>query len=208
MTYSISPQGYLARARDLLLSNDPPSIFYAALELRCCVESRQADYLEALEFYRGIKIKPWQIGQTSRKLLEVWKNPKIAKLTYRFADREFETFFTPVKPTLARAVEKELGSLLHAQSTLRNVNDAWWAINRCRLIEIYREAWVACRGEHMAPPLWKASSREAHPMRLYARPETADLVVRLLLLAKSESKNFVLSIDYLEEPPEDWECGI
>ena len=78
MTYAVSPQEYLARARQRLISNDPSSLFYAAFELRCCVESRQADYLDALEFYRGKKAKHWKVGDTSRRLLHVWDDPKIA----------------------------------------------------------------------------------------------------------------------------------
>lgn len=219
MEYLVTPQDYLARARDCLLSNKPSNIFYAALELRCCVESRQADYLEALEFFRGTKIKHWQVGQTSRKLLESWENPKIAKLTYQFPDKDFPTFFTPVKPTLARAIEKELGVLLHAQTKFREAKDQWWANQRNRLTEIYREAWVACRGEHMAPPLWNAESRETHPVRLYARPDTAELLIRFLLLQPTAanrsvlarptaSKRFMLNVDYLDEPPGDWECDL
>lgn len=208
MEYLVTPQDYLARARDRLLSNDPYNLFYAALELRCCVESRQADYLDALDFYRGNKIKHWQVGQTSRKLLESWEDPKIAQLTYHFADRDFVTFFTPVKPTLARAVERELGALLHAQTKFRKPDDPWWQATRKRLVEVYRDAWIACRGEHMAPPLWDARTRVAHPMRIYGRPETADLLVRLLLLGTSTNKEFVMGVDYFDEPPEDWKCDL
>jgi len=208
MDYPITPQDYLARARDRLLSNDPANLFYAALELRCCVESRQGDYLDALEYFRGHKIRPWQVGQTSRKLLTVWDDPKIAKLTYKFPDKEFETFFTPVMPALVRAVEKELGALLHAQTKFRKASEGWWESTKNRLIEIYREAWVACRGEHMAPPLWNFQSGETHPMKLYTRADTADLVVRMLLLGKSRTKEFVLGVDYLDESPEDWKCDL
>jgi hypothetical protein len=150
MDYPVTPQDYLARARERLISNDPANLFYAAFELRCCVESRQADYLDALEKYQGVKVKGWKVGEVSRKLLHVWPDPKIARLTYGFDGREFPTYFTPVPPKLVRAVEKDVGPFLHAQLHDRRSDDEWWQEARAKLTQIYKEAWIACRGEHMA----------------------------------------------------------
>lgn len=47
MNNSCGSEAYLDRAKDCLEEGNPRNLFYAAFELRCFVERRQQDYLEA-----------------------------------------------------------------------------------------------------------------------------------------------------------------
>jgi hypothetical protein len=47
MGYGIHSRSYLKRARQRLDEGYPESLFYAAFELRCGVESRMKEYLDA-----------------------------------------------------------------------------------------------------------------------------------------------------------------
>jgi hypothetical protein len=207
VTYAITPHAYLSRARKRLTSTCHEDLFYAAFELRCCIESRQADYLEALEKYRGSKIKPWRVAEGAKRLLHVWDQPRISELIYELDGRDYPTYFTPVKPELARAAERDIGMLMHAQSMHYPPDDPWWAETKSRLVEIYREAWVACQGEHMSPPLWNACTGEAHPARLYVTPASEELLDRLSALAQS-GRTFKVRVAYFDEPPPHWRCNL
>ena len=44
--YRISARDYLARARERLMAGKKAALFHAALELRYCIEARQAEHLE------------------------------------------------------------------------------------------------------------------------------------------------------------------
>lgn len=205
MDYAIAPQAYLARARERLLSERNEELFYAAFELRCAVEKRYADYLDALEYYKGQKTKTWHLSDASRKIERLWKHPKIAKLTYIFDYNEFPTYYTPIPSRVTRAAEK-LGSLLHSQPRVRAATDGWWDSTRSQLIELYRGAWAACRGEHMAPPLWDSVTGIAHPSTMYASPATADLLIRIL--RSKGGARFILRVEYLDAIPADWNCDM
>lgn len=207
MTYATSPEAYLGRARERLLSGEVEDLFYAAFELRCCVESRQADYLDALETRTGRKVKAWQVRKTANTLLQTWRDPKICRLTYVIGDKQFPTYFTPVTSELARAVERHIGPLMHAPASYHEARSPWWDETRSRLVNIYRQAWVSCQGEHRAPPLWNERTRETHPMKLYVTP-TSEALITYLTALSGRRGSFELRVEYLDDPPPEWLCDL
>lgn len=201
MIYDNSARAHLFRARALLDSGKSEELFYAAFELRCCIEARQADYLEAIDWYNGQRVKAWKLGETSKKLQRLWRDPKISKLTFSFPDRSFETYYTPIRPQLVRKAEKKLGALLHADRSTPGRSQSAIREIRTNLIQVWSEAAIACRGEHIAPPLMDYDTGEVHPFRFYPSQDTAELSIRLLL---SKGAQFTLGVDYLDNPPEEW----
>lgn len=96
MFYDSSPHGYLARAKLRLCEGTPEALFYAAFELRCCVESRQDWYANAMEHLR-VKIRPWKITETAKRLESVFDSQKIAYLIFGPPDEDkFHLYYTPV----------------------------------------------------------------------------------------------------------------
>lgn len=191
-----------------MLENEPRFMFYAAFELRCCIEARQAGYIRALQYFRDGKVKPWRLRELSGKLHEIWDEPSIASIRFYFDDGwDFQTYYTPVTKRLVQAAEKELGRLLHS---IEIEDDKWpeWANQRkVALTEIYRDAWLACQGQHLAPPIWNAHTKEPHPFCIEGGDEVRELFERFELGAAGEA-DFRFELNYLENPPADWECDL
>lgn len=195
---------YLARAHERLSSSCDRDLFYAAFELRCCIEKRQAAYLSALKSHENSKIKRWKIREISRNLYNVWDDPKIASILFKFDDGlEIQTYYTPVTQSLVIAAERDLGLLLHSIDIKGDKLGEWLRLQRVRLTQTYREAWTACKGQHMAPPLWNASTGECHPFLMIGGDEVRELFERIELDPDGYGK-FVVNINYLNEPPLDW----
>lgn len=125
MSYSVSSRAYLTRANRRLRDQTHEALFYAALELRCCVEARQEEYATALEFLKT-KVKPWKIGKTAMTLEGVFESKKIAHITLSFdGSQQFDLYYTPVSKKLYGAAER-LGSLLHRMETFKTDSDPFW----------------------------------------------------------------------------------
>jgi hypothetical protein len=205
MDYSVSAKGYLARARDALVGGSPEGLFYAAFELRCCIETRQAEYAEALSAYKGTKIRPWNIGDTGKRIRKASYADRIALMRYDFGKEKFESYHTPVPDRLLSFAEKELGNLLHCQTKYRSTNDQWWCDVRTQLTEGYRMAWLACQGDSLVPPLWDRKTGRVHPVVMEKNAGNAFLFERLPTLPGTE---FKIEILYLTEAPSHWRCDI
>lgn len=208
LTYQTDARAYLARARQCLIESEHRFLFYAAFELRCCIETRQAGYIAALEFYRGNKVKPWRLRELSGKLRKVWDRPSIASIRFYFDDGwSFQTYYTPVTKELVMAAEKELGQLLHSVYIDQDEWPAWADERKRALTRIYRDAWLACQGQHLAPPIWDADTREPHPFCIEGGDEVRELFERFELGATGKTQ-FRFELDYLNHPPKNWHCDL
>lgn len=199
MSYSISARGYLARAKQRLKDETPEALFYAAFELRCCVESRQEEYATALDFLKT-KIKPWNIGKTAMTLQRVFDSKKIAHITLVFGNaKQFDLYYTPVTEGLHGAAVKTLGALLHCMPIFKVDDDPFWMTTRTELIDIYRRAWITCQGTLLLPPLVD------HPMKVeHPSDDLADWLMR----AGAEKLQLKMVVRYLDRPPSDWKCDL
>lgn len=205
MEYDVSARAYLSRARDALLSDDPRTLFYAALELRCCIETRQEDYASALVALEGQKIKPHKIGDTGQRLRQKSMTNRIAYLRYDFGGGVVvDTYHTPVTDAVVDFGEKFLGRLLHCQRKFRPPSDAWWKETRERVLDGYRLAWVACQGNSLVPPLYDGTTGEVHPQHLEQTPATQPFFDRMPLTGQ----RFTVQVRYLDAVPTDWVCDL
>lgn len=72
-SYNVDIFHYLRRARKKLDSGVPDDLFYSAFELRCALESRLQDYLDARDDIAKRKKKGWKIAVSSRALEEAFE---------------------------------------------------------------------------------------------------------------------------------------
>lgn len=151
--YGISARDYLKRARLNLSSDELPGLFYAAFELRCCVEARQDLYLDAQKKYRRSLPRSWQLKPKSRELDRIFASNQIAQITIHFDDLPDSTFhYVPVSASLLKAAQK-LGDDLHCKQEHHDPDHPWWCALRDRLVETYRQAWFCCKGQLLCPLL-------------------------------------------------------
>jgi len=201
MNYGISSRDYLSRAQERLLEGKLESLFYAAFELRCGIESRMQEYLDAQEFVSKKKKKGWQIAKLGKDIEQVFKiGDKVAEFTVI----EKETgniidifYYTPVTSKLRKMAEK-LGELLHATKKSRKDDDKWWHDIRKYLKEVYQELTKANVGTLLGVPL--------------IRKDTGQLYMNIEIL-KGEDPNSIknrvgqigtqriLKVRYLDELP-------
>jgi len=156
MDYKISSRDYLQRARKRLDEGNFESLFYAAWELRCGIESRIQTYLEAHDFISKKLKKGWQVAKLAKGLEEAFENSKKIVRFQCFQpgtkDPLFILIYTPVTPKLQKYGEK-LGSYLHAMKIFKRLDDVYWEKLRSELEKIYSELQKANYGTLLGPPL-------------------------------------------------------
>jgi hypothetical protein len=184
-----------------LLDERKEALFYAALELRCCVEARQGAYAEAQrEYIRRRKIREWKIAEVRILLERVFDSGKIAQIIFENETKtlRYTSYYTPVTRHLANVAE-QLGRYLHSLDRVRDDQDPWWERTRSHLIEVYRKAWIACRGDMLAPPIM-AKDGIRHQVS-FATDEDRELLLKIMM---PKGSPFVAAVRYLEHPPDDW----
>lgn len=202
--YGVSAQSYLERAKICLLENRKAALFYAAWELRCCIEARQDLYLEAQEKYARSVPARHKIGAQGKALEGIFSSTQIQALSFFDRDRHLiDVYHVPVTKELRKAAER-ISELLHAQ-VWHAPDDQWWLESRRKVVKLYRLAWICCQGALLSP--------------VFREPEQDKLLGRVVLAVENEEvgafaeemKNDVVTtvkVDYLTEPPADWVCDV
>ena len=216
--YQTSAQAYLARCREQLVSGTKRGLFYAAFELRCCVESRLAQYFE---HYKPLsltndKFKPYLLAKNQDKVNTLMAGDKITQVTFKFeGEASINQYYTPVPLRLQNYVLKSNDALRHAQKCYRSSDDPWWNETRSRLNDAYREAWLTCRGEMPLPVMLDAGSNRVQTVRppwedgstrttnfiIYQTDENKVLYEQL---RRPTNKQMSIDVRYLDKPPSDW----
>ncbi len=156
MDYRIHSRDHLRRARQRLDEDTPMSLFYAALELRCGIEVRMRQYLEAQSHISKKMKKGWQIARLAKNIEKVFKSgDKVVE--FAIYDREGRNlldvlYYTPVNAKL-RKMGEQLGNYLHAMETRRPREDPWWAQTRNFFEDVYTELKKANFGTLIGVPL-------------------------------------------------------
>lgn len=208
--YGVMARDYLARARDRLLEGSKAAMFHAAMELRCCVEARQAEYLETQPRFVRKKLQPYRLGETAKVIQKISAGELIFRMTTSSLDEDLgedTQFHTPVPKALVAYCERKLDALRHAQAAYRAPSDPWWGEMRADLVRHYRMAWVACQGRITMPPRWNRKTGELTPINMHvdSRPGiTGDVPMALY----RQGTNVRMRVDYLEVPPPDWVCDL
>lgn len=206
MSYGVGPRSYLARAREALQSGTQAGLFHAAFELRCCIEARQAEYVEALAEYEDTKIRPWNLAQTGKRIKNKSYNSTITMMRFEFSDgTTFTTYHTPVTDQLIAFAKRTLHPLLHCQTLFRADDDPWWATARDELTHGYRMAWLACQGDSLVPPLWNPVTKQPHPTRIELRDHNAHLAD---VFNRMIGEPGTLQIAYPDTHPVEWICDL
>jgi hypothetical protein len=116
--YEISARDYLARMQARLADGDRASLFYAAFELRCGIESRLQQYAEVANDITGKKKIGWRVVKLTADIESVFATgDKVVELAFPGK----RLFFTPVRKSLRKTAE-QMGNYLHAMKTLRDVH--------------------------------------------------------------------------------------
>ncbi|MFT4115603.1 hypothetical protein [Bradyrhizobium sp.] len=153
LPFDETSRGHLARARKRLEGDDRADLFYAALELRFCVEARQNDYVQAQSRYLKSIPAAHKIGNQAAALRRLFDRDETLRVEIDFHDLPPKVlYYTPVTNELKKSAEK-LGDLLHIQKVRRSGDEAWWLSQKSFLLQTYRSAWYACRGEMLSPLL-------------------------------------------------------
>jgi hypothetical protein len=156
MNYGITARDYLSRAKRCLENDNVEFLFYAAFEVRCGVEARMQEYLEAQEHISKKKRQGWQLAKLAKNIEKTFKlGEKDAVLRILHKDTkkvEFEAMYTPVKACLRERVKK-LGNYLHSAKKYHTPDDAFWDKLRADLEKAVEELEHATTGRLLGPLL-------------------------------------------------------
>lgn len=200
MFYGINARDYLDRAKQRLNDNSTEALFYAAFELRCGIEARMREYLEArAEVIRKKKLG-WQIAKLGQEIERAFSlGDKIAQI--RFLDESGSAkavlYYTPVTSALRKKAER-LGELLHVMKKYLPPDSKWWHETREYLESTANELEVAVTGTLLGPPMIeKATGRLFVALEVVGR----DSEIAYSDFAKI-GKRASVNIAYLDELPQ------
>jgi hypothetical protein len=189
--YGTDVYAYLVRARQQLDTESSERLFYAAFELRCAVESRLQQYLNAREDIAKHKKKGWRIAASEMELSKVFKDGRtIVELQLTVADvGEVRLFYTPVRKLLVSAAQR-LGDLLHHRQADLDEADVWWKKTRDFLEDTFAELEFASAGTLLAPPMMSKDRRRVHMQSFFHRSNPQnDMLDRLVALPRGTYLN-------------------
>jgi hypothetical protein len=180
--YGCDVYAYLVRARRQLDRNENEALFYSAFELRCGIEARLQQYLDARIDIAEHKKKGWKLAASEKELAKAFKRgfgvaevilsaPEVVGVAH--------LFHTPVRPSLVKAGE-QLGDFLHAIKTDRAHSDQWWTHLRKRLEQTFQSLELASLGTSLAPPMKSPDGRSIHINAFYHKTNFVSSTVEAL----------------------------
>ena len=200
--YAVDLYHHLRRARKLLDSGENESLFYTAFELRCGVESRIQEYLEAREDISKKKKRGWKVAAAGRELDKAFKDGLqiVEVVIYSLATGDAAPFFhTPVIPKLRTAIGR-LGDLLHAQPETIAGDSPWWEDTRCFLESTFEMAADLARGTLLGPLLQSPSGKIS--LQAYFHKENPISAVFKDMSPFSKGSQMQVKVDYHDQMPE------
>jgi hypothetical protein len=201
--YGISSVEYLKRAELRLKEQDPASWFYAAFELRCGIEARMEEYLDAWDHIGKKQKAGWQVTQLGRNVEQAFRigNNIVRWAVYSDAPPELVIVFyhTPVSKSLQKCGER-LGNYMHSMKKFRAPDDAWWESFQADLRNTADQLRIANTGTLLGPPLQKKGSKKVD-MKLQLPPDSnvAETLKSLM------HRPFHVHVEYLDKLPEPLE---
>jgi len=166
------------------------------------VEARQDEYLAAQKRYRKSMPRSWQIGKKACELDRIFAEGKIAKVTMSHPTAaQIVAFHIPIANALVKQAEN-LGAYLHAMQEFHDSDDPWWGILESALSEIYRGAWLACKGNLLCPPFLHADGTTNIAIEF-----DGDIPAHWEHYRKPGTR-LVATVDYPSRPPADWKCDL
>lgn len=201
MVYNIASRDYLERARAQLDKATADSLFYAAFELRCGIESRMREYLEAWDHISRKVKQGWRIAKLAKNIEKVFKTgDRVVEVVIKNSEAEpplYVFYYTPVSPKLKKMGEK-IGDLMHAMKRFIPQTDQWWKETRDFLEQVYSELRKADRGTLLGPPLIDKKTGHINMHTMVKRDEKVEDIIKSMPL----NKEIIFGIRYLEDIPE------
>lgn len=155
MPYSVASSNYLERMKLQLSMGTQASLIYAALELRCGVEARLREYIEAIDHIPNEQKKDWAVVKLGRSIESAYRTgDKIMIFTITFPEDgvQLRMTYTPVSKRLQN-IAKRVGDYLHAIKPEYIEDPGWWQQLRGLLNEAYPLLKLANSGELIGLPL-------------------------------------------------------
>lgn len=160
MLYDFSARGYLERAKANLQKGVQQYLFYAAFELRCGVESRMQEYLNAWPHIPKRQKTDWEIGKLGKA---VEKHFILRDQYQEWSVVDLETgqirvvlYYTPVTKAL-RINAGKLGNYLHSPN-IDESRSVWWTEFRLLLDEMANQLETAVTGTLLGPAMHRSGS--------------------------------------------------
>jgi hypothetical protein len=199
--YNVMSKDYLQRARSLLDQSDIGALFYAAFELRCGIEARLQEYLEAQQHISQKKKEGWRIARLGKNIEHAFrlgdKVVEIAVVNEKTSDTILVLYYTPVTKKL-RKMGGKLGDYLHAQKKYFAPEDDYWKQMRIFLESAYIELEKANKGNLLGPPILHKKTGKVD-MTLEA--DTEEEGAMLLKFLPSIGERSIIRVKYLEDIP-------
>lgn len=201
--YYIASWSYLERARLRLEDRKHESLFYAAYELRCFVEKRQSEYLEAQREYIKSIPKHWKLAHQKKELQKIYDTKKIQRLRWVVDQKNFfEMHYVPISDELLK-ITHQSDKLRHAQINFYPSDDKSWKIKRKKLINFYQLCWLNHKGNLLCPAL---KDKEGL---------IGEIKLQVTLLPGQEKPDIFknglegkMQVEYLDNTPKEWICDI
>lgn len=200
MVYDIASRDYLERAREQLDKATIVSLFYAAFELRCGIENRMREYLEAWDHISRKVKEGWQIAKLAKNIEKAFKiGDKVVEVVIRNSEAErplYVCYYTPVSSKLKKMGEK-IGDLMHAMKKLIPENDRWWKETRNYLEQVYAELAKANSGTLLGPPLIDKKTGHINMVTTVKKDEKIEDIKK----AMQPNKRVMFRVKYLADIP-------
>ena len=173
MPHDASPEAFASRIRDHLLAGGEDSLLYAALELRCAVESRMQAYLAPLDHVARSQKEDYSMPKLAKTTENTFKiGEQMAIYTFAFDDGtpDLVLRYIPISQRL-RSIVARLGNVLHFPGEKNLENADWWRTLRSELTEGLAWFKLAAGGDLLGAPLMRRGSKQG---KLYAVMSQAD----------------------------------
>lgn len=164
MDYKISSRDYLKRARQCLGEASLCFLFYAAFELRCGIEARMQEYLEAQKHLPKGQKSEWKIAKLGKNIEKAFRTgDRIVEITILKEENKapLKLYYTPVTSKLRKMGEK-LGDLLHVMKIHHPIEKPFWQQTQKFLESVYEELKIANTGTLLGPPLFNSATGQMY----------------------------------------------
>ncbi|MGB2517621.1 hypothetical protein [Shewanella algae] len=156
MSYGITSRYYLQRAKTLRAKNDIASLFYAAFEVRCGVEVRMKEYLDAQQHISDKKKRGWKIAELARNIEDAFRlGEKKAIIQIVDATTQVPILFVSYTPVRNKAykVAQKLGNIMHCAKQYYSDDNPHWDYVRGLVDDGIAELEFSTSGNLLGPPI-------------------------------------------------------
>lgn len=204
--YFTSAQSYLRRARERILEGKMESLFYAAFELRACIEARVVEYAEALPNIKG-KITSWQLAKARLALNRAVPDRRFTLLTIQIDGAQHTVTHTPIPNEVWKNVGR-LGDYLHYRHEFDGTDDEQLREFAELVLSVYKDAWIACKGDLIGPLLGRGKPGSKLTALIRFDSPDAHQFNKFVQAAVTDGRQVTLDIKYPEQLPSDWDYDL